>query len=570
MPLKTLKIFIASSSELKSDREDFRTFISLENDRLSGQGIYLKILQWENFLDAISDTRLQDEYNKALRECDIALCLFFTKVGKYTAEEFDTAYQVFKETGKPKIWTYFKHADINIGSITEEITTLFNFKKKIGELGHFFTSYTNIDNLINQFRSQLDKILPQMIGPNEISLIKTKDENKTLPDNKGPVKNAFNEILTRRLIEAIQVYSPRAKKFLENATRMASDWETQPRFSDPAKEIIAFSFVGVLGIQLRKLMAIGKEDMSNNKLRKYLENCQLTAKRALQLLSFSLISKLWDYKKDNAYTLSPVQTETCKNFFDDEFELDINGFINLLRALTNVFTDNNLDFPIPELNEFKLSLQAESDFIKACAQLQSINLLLDKSSYTTPDCSEAESQLTIVLETLKFLAGYKMVSIKSIGYFEMRNSKPHYLYNYTALGIDIKSNVNQERVNYAEAPINTDAVLLYKGSYQQNLNLFPFIIDVNALAFEGGAKICFYSSHDNADGSLNYNFLEDNSIVNITNTETLKPGSDINELLLDPKKRKDMRFDTVFTLFHEAKRAVTGIEDDDGSFENPF
>src|SRR5215210_1363726 len=124
MPLKTIKIFIASSSELKSDREAFRTFISLENDRLSEQGVYLKILQWENFLDAISDTRLQDEYNKALRECDIALCLFFTKVGKYTAEEFDTAYQVFKETGKPKIWTYFKNADINIGSITEEITTL--------------------------------------------------------------------------------------------------------------------------------------------------------------------------------------------------------------------------------------------------------------------------------------------------------------------------------------------------------------------------------------------------------------------------------------------------------------
>jgi hypothetical protein len=72
MPLKTIKIFIASSSELKSDREDFRTLISLENDRLSEQGIYLKMLQWENFLDAISDTRLQDEYNRALRECDIA------------------------------------------------------------------------------------------------------------------------------------------------------------------------------------------------------------------------------------------------------------------------------------------------------------------------------------------------------------------------------------------------------------------------------------------------------------------------------------------------------------------
>jgi hypothetical protein len=44
--------------------------------------------------------------------------------------------------------------------------------------------------------------------------------------------------------------------------------------------------------------------------------------------------------------LKPVKT------FLIEFELDINGFINLLKTLTDIFTDNNLDFPISELNEF--------------------------------------------------------------------------------------------------------------------------------------------------------------------------------------------------------------------------
>lgn len=205
MPLKTIKIFIASSAELKADREAFRTFISVENDRLHKQGIYLEILQWEYFLDAISDTRLQNEYNKAISECDIALCLFFTKVGKYTAEEFDTAYQVFKETGKPKIWTYFKHADINIGSITEEILTLLAFRKKISELGHFYTSYTNIDNLLNQFRSQLDKALPLMRQE------ETSQPGTGLVLPEPSEKNTFNEALTRRLIEAIR-YIVRGQK----------------------------------------------------------------------------------------------------------------------------------------------------------------------------------------------------------------------------------------------------------------------------------------------------------------------------------------------------------------------
>ncbi|HZH95028.1 MAG TPA: hypothetical protein VEY06_04045, partial [Flavisolibacter sp.] len=273
MPLHTIKIFIASSSELKADRDAFRIFISVENDRLHKEGIYLEILQWEYFLDAISDTRLQNEYNRAIRECDIALCLFFTKVGKYTSEEFDTAYQVFKDTGKPKIWTYFKDAPVNTGSITEEIMTLFSFKKKIGELGHFYTGYTNIDNLKYQFRRQLDTILPRLDKPEENAPAQSA-ESTSSGINK-PIPNVFNESLTRRLIEALQPYSPRAKKFLENASRMAPAWETQARFSDPAKEIIAFSFVGVLGTQLRKVMAIGKEEISVNKVNKYLRNCQL-------------------------------------------------------------------------------------------------------------------------------------------------------------------------------------------------------------------------------------------------------------------------------------------------------
>jgi len=159
--MQTIKIFIASSAELKEDRDQFRKFISKENDRLHKNGYYLEIVQWENFLDAISDTRLQDEYNNAICNCDIVICLFFTKVGKYTAEEFDTAYQNFKNTQRPKIWTYFKNAPVNTGSITDEINTLLTFKKKIGSIGHFFTEYTSIDNLINQYRTQLDMLLAE-------------------------------------------------------------------------------------------------------------------------------------------------------------------------------------------------------------------------------------------------------------------------------------------------------------------------------------------------------------------------------------------------------------------------
>jgi hypothetical protein len=555
MTTHSIKIFLASSAELRADRDEFRNFISGQNDRLHREGIYLEIIQWENFLDAISDTRLQDEYNKVLRECDIALCLFFTKVGKYTAEEFDTAYQVFKDTGRPKIWTYFKDAPVDSGSITDEINTLISFKKKIGELGHFYSKYINIDNLLNQFRNQLDKILPLLVK-----------EDRITSSNQAYSKNTFNEKLTRSLIEAMSSDIPRVKKFLDNVNRMDAKWQKQERFSDPAKELIAINYVGVLGIQLRKLIAIGKEEFSMNKQKKYIENCQLTAKRALQLLCFALISKLWDYKKDDPFTLSPDQTETCNNFFEDEFEWEINGFVHLLKTLLEIYKANNLAFPINELNNFKDQLQPNAPLVTAVLKLQALTVSLDRPSFTMQECFDAEDNLSTVLTTLHFLVGYKMMSIKNIAYSEMRNTRPHYLYRYTDLvGIDNIGNKTQEqeKLKYEESPINTDAVLLYKETYRQSLNLFPFIIDINGLSMDGGQKICFYTAKGNMDGSLSYSFIEDNSVVKVKNTKTLRPGIEINELLADPAKLKDMRYDAVFNLFREAKITITGIEDND-------
>ena len=157
--IKTIKIFLASSNELKAERDSFRNFISTENDRLHKKGIYFEIVQWEYFLDEISDTRLQDEYNSQLSKCDIALCLFFTKVGKYTEEEFDTAYTKFKADGQPKIWTYFKDADIKTANITDEINTLLNFKTKIINLGHYGSSYESTSDLHLKFKRQLELYL---------------------------------------------------------------------------------------------------------------------------------------------------------------------------------------------------------------------------------------------------------------------------------------------------------------------------------------------------------------------------------------------------------------------------
>ncbi|MEL6816403.1 MAG: COR domain-containing protein, partial [Cyanobacteria bacterium J06598_3] len=56
-PHKTIRIFLASSAELREDRDAFDLYFRQQNDRLLKQGLYLKIVRWENFLDAMANTR---------------------------------------------------------------------------------------------------------------------------------------------------------------------------------------------------------------------------------------------------------------------------------------------------------------------------------------------------------------------------------------------------------------------------------------------------------------------------------------------------------------------------------
>ena len=162
--LKTVKIFLASSSELSEHRKEFEIFIRRKNDEYGKKGIYLKLTLWEDFLDAMSQTSLQDEYNKAVVDSDVFVGLFHTKVGKYTEEEFQKALETFQENGRPLVYTYFNNTAVNMNDITQDVLSLLNFKERLNEQGHFPTNYTDIHDLKNQFSEQMIKFMPELTG----------------------------------------------------------------------------------------------------------------------------------------------------------------------------------------------------------------------------------------------------------------------------------------------------------------------------------------------------------------------------------------------------------------------
>ena len=162
--LTTIEVFLASSSELEEERNKVEIWVRRQNNELIQNGYRLKLHLWEDFLDAMSKTRLQDEYNKAVLRSDIMLCLFATKIGRFTKEEFEVAYNGFKESGRPRfIYTYFKEAQIKVTDETaiSNSNELNKFRKSLVELGHFPSFFKSIDDLENQLSNQVVKILKE-------------------------------------------------------------------------------------------------------------------------------------------------------------------------------------------------------------------------------------------------------------------------------------------------------------------------------------------------------------------------------------------------------------------------
>src|SRR4030095_13180969 len=90
----SLKLFIASSFEVEAERDKIILILFLLNKAFPH--LHLEPVMWEYDLPKSSHpgfNRLQDAINSKLDECQLAVFIFFTKLGKYTKEEFEYANQ---------------------------------------------------------------------------------------------------------------------------------------------------------------------------------------------------------------------------------------------------------------------------------------------------------------------------------------------------------------------------------------------------------------------------------------------------------------------------------------------
>jgi len=368
-----------------------------------------------------------------------------------------------------------------------------------------------------------------------------------------------SRIYSRRLVPALLDAMARLGNGAAQQVQQAGGWLDSPERFRKVQNFVCRSFVGEIGKQLRRLINIGDDQQMEPKAREqhYLNKCLDIAKRALDLVNYTLLAAWREAAKQGSITLQPEQRKVVAAFFSNRFGLDLPESFQLLQALCRVFEANGLAWPFAELPALKAEWQdSASPLSRACVQLE--------ADVKAQDCERAEQNLAEILARLVFLTRYRMASVKKVGYRLIRRGQPEYLHRYVAIGIDVKFSEDTEKGKWAVNGEQNPAVLLYLGEdYSQGVNLFPFVIDYNALTFEQGAKICFFSAQDlSEDSLLEYRFLGDNSTVSVRRQGVFHPGAKRDELMLQPETLKAFNLDCVVDSFVETRQALLGTEAD--------
>ena len=183
--MKTIKIFLASSEELRPERLEMTDLINQLNKLLKCRKLEIDLEKWEYLDSAMSTTRKQDDYNEVLKTCDICLVMYWRRFGDFTGEELELAYQQMKRGEKPhKIYLFFKNlTDDN--EITKDLRAL---KENIyTQYGHFICKFQHVDTMKLEFLLQLENYQKNILGESTLEV-----RNEHVYVDNTPVVNLNN------------------------------------------------------------------------------------------------------------------------------------------------------------------------------------------------------------------------------------------------------------------------------------------------------------------------------------------------------------------------------------------
>ncbi len=157
--IRILNLFLASSNELIGERKEIEQALTRKNKSLRKQGFLIDLLIWEDGRHIGKSLRSQDNYNLEIEQCNLFALLFYSKVGKYSSEEFEKAKSLFDNRTMPRIRIFQKDKDLPKNLNKADADSRYEFLERLKKLEHFPVLFENTDKLINEVEDAIDKLL---------------------------------------------------------------------------------------------------------------------------------------------------------------------------------------------------------------------------------------------------------------------------------------------------------------------------------------------------------------------------------------------------------------------------
>jgi hypothetical protein len=199
-----------------------------------------------------------------------------------------------------------------------------------------------------------------------------------------------------------------------------------------------------------------------------------------------MVCQVWfDIKSKKVSIPDQVKAEFASRFT----VLTMGNFCWLIRTLATTYTEQKLEWFLPEMNEqFDKKFFAALDFwVPERNEIGHYQINLDEREIEKR-CVEYEEKLTMILQYIAFFAKYRLVSVRDIKVIKPRihEAKFHHI-------IDLLNSSDSDfKGQEIDEPTFSDSqsVLLMKSikSFDDYLNLSPLIIDTNSETIDAKEK----------------------------------------------------------------------------------
>lgn len=156
---KVINLFLSSSIELKNEREKIEQGISRKNKVLKNNGFTIELMIWEDGKYIGNSLRTQDNYNQEIELCNLFIMMIYSKVGKFSLEEFNIAAKLFSKKGMPRICIFRRDKNFPKDQTKADALSFHDFLEQLKKLDHFPFLFENVDMLMNNLEHVIDKLI---------------------------------------------------------------------------------------------------------------------------------------------------------------------------------------------------------------------------------------------------------------------------------------------------------------------------------------------------------------------------------------------------------------------------